>query len=76
MYADANISNNTNILVRLFLWVGVNSRWGSIVSIFVFGWGSISFIIGWGSNQEWGSIRADTVIQTKRVPTLFVSFTK
>ena len=43
-------------------WVGVNSRWGSIVSISVFDWGSIRFCLGWESNQEWGSIRADTVV--------------
>ena len=43
------------------LWVGFNSRWGSIVSIFVFDWGSINIFMGWGCNQEWGSNRADTV---------------
>ena len=44
------------------LWVGFNSRWGSIVSIFVFGWGSINIFMGWGCNQEWGSNGADTVV--------------
>ena len=44
-------------------WVGFNSRWGSIVSIFVFDWGSINIFMGWGCNQEWGSNRADTVIR-------------
>ena len=44
------------------LWVGFNSRWGSIVSIFVFDWGSINIFMGWGCNQEWGSNRADTVV--------------
>ena len=42
-------------------WVGVNSRWGSIISISLFDWGSIRIFVGWGSNQDWGSIRADTV---------------
>ena len=51
-------SKITNVLVA---WVGVNSRWGSIVSIAVFDWGSIRIFVGWGSNQDWGSIRADTV---------------
>ena len=41
--------------------MGFNSRWGSIVSIFVFDWGSINIFMGWGCNQEWGSNRADTV---------------
>ena len=45
-----------------YLWVGFNSRWGSIVSIFVFDWGSINIFMGWGCNQEWGSNGADTVI--------------
>ncbi len=44
-------------------WVGFNSRWGSIVSIFVFDWGSINIFMGWGCNQEWGSNRADTVVE-------------
>ena len=35
-------------------WVGFNSRWGSIVSIFVFDWGSINIFMGWGCNQDWG----------------------
>ena len=48
----------TNVLVT---WVGVNSRWGSIISISLFDWGSIRIFVGWGSNQDWGSIRADTV---------------
>ena len=43
-------------------WVGFNSRWGSILSIFVFGWGSNDILIGWGCNQDWGFNRADTVI--------------
>ena len=42
-------------------WVGFNSRWGSIVSIFVFDWGSINIFMGWGCNQDWGSNGADTV---------------
>ena len=41
--------------------MGFNSRWGSIVSIFVFDWGSINIFMGWGCNQEWGSNGADTV---------------
>ena len=45
----------------LVTWVGVNSRWGSIFSISLFDWGSIMIFVGWGSNQDWGSIRADTV---------------
>ena len=51
-------SKITNVLVA---WVGVNSRWGSIISISLFDWGSIRIFVGWGSNQDWGSIRADTV---------------
>ena len=43
--------------------MGFNSRWGSIVSIFVFDWGSINIFMGWGCNQEWGSNGADTVAQ-------------
>ena len=53
-------SNYTYVLIA---WVGVNSRWGSIVSISVFDWGSIWIFVGWGSNQDWGSICADTVIR-------------
>ena len=41
--------------------VEVNSRWGSIISIFVFDWGFINIIVGWGCNQDWGFNRADTV---------------
>ena len=41
--------------------VEFNSRWGSIISIFVFGWGFIHVFIGWGCNQEWGFNGADTV---------------
>ncbi len=41
--------------------MGFNSRWGSIVSIFIFDWGSINIFMGWGCNQEWGSNGADTV---------------
>ena len=48
-----------------YLWVGFNSRWGSIVSIFVFDWGSINIFMGWGCNQEWGSNGADTVVVIK-----------
>jgi len=44
--------------------VGVNSRWGSIISISLFDWGSFWIFVGWGSNQDWGSIRADTVFET------------
>ena len=44
-------------------WVGFNSRWGSILLIFVFGWGSIRIFLGWGCIQDWGSIRVDTVDQ-------------
>ena len=51
-------SKITNVLVA---WVGVNSRWGSIISISLFDWGSIRIFVGWGSNQDWRSIRADTV---------------
>ena len=47
-------------------WVGVNSRWGSIVSIFVFDWGFIDIVIGWGCNQDWGFNRADTVFENVR----------
>ena len=46
-------------------WVGVNSRWGSIFSISLFDWGSIMIFVGWGSNQDWGLIRADTVLNKK-----------
>ena len=42
-------------------WVGVNLRWGSIISIFVFDWGFIDTIMGWGCNQDWGFNRANTV---------------
>ena len=42
-------------------WAGVNSRWDSIISIFVFDWGFIDIIMGWGCNQDWGFNRADTV---------------
>ena len=49
----------------LVAWVGVNSRWGSIFSISLFDWGSIRIFVGWGSNQDWGSIRADTVFKFK-----------
>ena len=45
--------------------MGVKSRWGSIVLIFIFDWGSISIFVGWGCNQEWGSIWADTVLAIK-----------
>ena len=41
--------------------VGFNSRWGYIVSIFDFDWGSDNILIGWGCNQDWGFNRADTV---------------
>ena len=51
----------SQIMYVLIAWVGVNSRWGSIVSISVFDWDSIRIFVGWGSNQDWGSIRADTV---------------
>ena len=49
----------------LVAWVGVNSRWGSIISISLFDWGSIRIFVGWGSNQDWGSIRADTVCKAR-----------
>ena len=55
------------------LWVGFNSRWGSIVSIFVFDWGSINIFMGWGCNQEWGSNGADTVFVKKNIKNLTVS---
>ena len=42
-------------------WVGLYSRWGSVVSKSSFDWGCISFWKGWGSIQEWGCIQADTV---------------
>ena len=38
----------------LFIFVGFYSRWGSIISIFFFGWGSIHIYMGWGCYQEWG----------------------
>ena len=41
--------------------VGFNSRWGYIVSIFDFDWGSNNILIVWGCNQDWGFNRADTV---------------
>ena len=52
---------SSKIAYVLVPWVGVNSRWGSIISISLFDWGSIRIFVGWGSNQDWGSIRADTV---------------
>ena len=42
--------------------MGLYSSWGCIVSISVFDWGCISVSKGWGSNQEWGSNCADTVL--------------
>ena len=47
--------------------VGFNSRWGSIISIFVFEWGFIDIFMGWGCNQEWGFNGADTVFECKNV---------
>ena len=52
---------SSKIAYVLVPWVGVNSRWGSIISISLFDWGSIRIFVGWGSNQDWGSIHADTV---------------
>ena len=43
-------------------WMGVNSRWGSIISIFVFDWSFINIFMGWSCNQDWGFNKADTVI--------------
>ena len=57
-------STITNVLVA---WVGVNSRWGSIISISLFDWGSIRIFMGWGSNQDWRSIRADTVVYAQYI---------
>ena len=45
--------------------MGFNSRWGSIISIFVFDWGFIHIFMGWGCNQEWGFNGADTVFNLK-----------
>ena len=42
-------------------WVGFNSRWGYIVSIFVLNGGFNNILIRWGCNQDWGFNIADTV---------------
>ena len=34
------------IMYVLVAWVGVNSRWGSIISIYLFDWGSIRIFVG------------------------------
>ena len=41
-------------------WVGLYSRWGSIISLSALDWGCIRNLKGWGCNQEWGSIWVDT----------------
>ena len=65
---NPNVRVQSNNLFKLAseycTWVGFNSRWGSILSIFVFGWGSIRIFLGWGCIQDWGSIRVDTVLTT------------
>ena len=40
--------------VRVY-WVGVYSRWGSIISLSALDWACITNLNGWGCNQEWGS---------------------
>ena len=54
--------------------LGVNSRWGSIISISFLDWGSIRIFVGWGSNQDCGSIRADTVVSIGTSFSNFVPF--
>ena len=58
-----------SFLGNCFKLVGVNLRWGSIVSILVFDWGFIDIVMRWGCNQDWGFNRADTVwtSQMKRI---------
>ena len=41
--------------VRVY-WVGVYSRWGSIISLPAIDWGCIRNLYGWGCNQEWGQL--------------------
>ena len=48
-----------------YLWVGFNSRWGSIISIFIFDWGFIHIYMGWGYNQEWDFNGADKVLKNQ-----------
>ena len=55
-------------------WVGLYSRWGSIISLSALDWGCIRNLKGWGCNQEWGSIRADTVFQIHFIPKSLLSF--
>ena len=56
-------------------WVRVNSRWGSIISIFIFDWGFIDIIMGWGCDQDWGFDRANTVA-VSNFPPNFTNFRK
>ena len=62
------IKKSTGILrlfwsLKLFCWVGFNSRWGCIYLMIALDWGSIRNLRGWGCIQEWGSIQADTVLR-------------
>ena len=78
------IKKSTGILrlfwsLKLFCWVGFNSRWGCIYLMIALDWGSIRNLRGWGCIQEWGSIQAHTVYESfdlKKVsPNFIILFT-